>query len=103
MVIYEVNLSIDRDVYPEFKAWLNDHVKEMLQFSGFVQASILKPEEDEISDREKLTIQYQLESRADLETYFIEYAPKMREEGIKRFKDKFSATRRIFKVKDILK
>ena len=103
MIIYEVNLSIDKEIYSEYKLWLKEHVKEMLQFPGFIQASLLKQEEDEVSEQEKLTVQYQLEGRDYLEKYFIECAPKMREEGIKRFKDKFSATRRIFKVQDILK
>ena len=103
MIIYEVNLSIDRGIYAEYKSWLIEHVKEMLQFPGFIQASLLKQEQDDPSDQEKLTVQYQLEGRDDLEKYLIECAPKMREEGIKRFKDKFSATRRVFKVQDILK
>ena len=103
MIIYEVNLSIDRGIYDEYKSWLIEHVKEMLQFPGFIQASLLKQEQDDPSDQEKLTVQYQLESRDDLEKYLIECAPKMREEGIKRFKDKFSATRQVFKVQDILK
>lgn len=103
MVIYEVNLNIDKEIYSEFELWLSDHAKEMLQFPGFIQASILKPEQDEETGQEKLTIQYQLGNREDLEKYFIEFAPRMREEGIRRFKDKFSATRRVFKVQDILK
>lgn len=101
MVIYEVNLTINRAVYSEFTLWLKEHVNEMLQFPGFIQASIFKPEE-EISDQEKLTIQYQLESRADLERYFTDFAPRMREEGIKRFSDKFSASRGIFEVQEII-
>jgi len=100
MVIYEVNLSIDGDIYPEFKLWLKEHVNEMLQFPGFIQATLFKPEEDEVSDQEKITIQYQLENRAYLEKYFCEYASKMREKGIKRFNDKFTATRRILKVQE---
>ena len=102
MVIYEVNLSIDNGIYTEFRLWLKEHVNEMLQFPGFMQASILKPEIDEISAQEKLTIQYQLKNRDDLERYFTEFAAKMREEGLKRFSDKFSATRRVFAVEEII-
>jgi hypothetical protein len=102
MFIYEVNLTIDGDIFAEFKLWLREHVSEMLLFPGFIQASIFKLEQDEINDQEKLTIQYQLESRGDVERYFTEFAAKMREEGIKRFKDQFSATRRIFEVQEII-
>ena len=100
MVIYEVNLAIDVDIYPQFQLWLKKHAKEMLEFPGFIQASILKPENEQVSDREKLTVQYQLENRESLNVYFTEFAPKMREEGINLFKDKFSAERRIFEVQD---
>jgi len=102
MIYYEVNVSINKEIYSEFVLWLNEHVNEMLQFPGFIQASILVLEEAGIPDHEKLTIQYQIKSREDLETYFNKYAPRMREEGIKRFKDKFSASRRILKVQAIL-
>ncbi|MBI2786757.1 MAG: DUF4286 family protein, partial [Legionella longbeachae] len=95
MVIYEVNLVISGNIYPEFQLWLKKHVKEIVQIQGFVQASILKPENDKISDFEKLTVQYLLENREYLNVYFMEFAAKMREEGIKLFKDKFSADRRI--------
>lgn len=101
MVIYEVNLTINKAIYSKFTLWLKDHVNGMLQFPGFIQASIFKPEE-EISDQEKLTIQYQLECRADLERYFTEFAPRMRAEGIKRFNDNFTAARRIFEVQEII-
>ena len=100
MVIYEVNLVIDIDVYPQFQVWLKKHAEEMLQFPGFIQASILKPEKEEIPNQEKLTVQYQVEDRAALEIYFTEFAPKMRGDGISLFKDKFSAERSIFEVQD---
>lgn len=100
MVIYEVNLSIDKAIYPEFQLWLKDHAQEMLQFPGFIQAQILKPENEEIPGQDILTVQYQLENREALEVYFTEYAPKMRGDGLILFKDKFSAKRKIFEVVD---
>jgi len=102
MVIYEVNLSIDEEIYSEYLVWLKEHVQQMLQFPGFIQASFLKPEQEENAPQEKLTVQYQLESRDDLQKYFTEFAPKMREDGIRRFGNKFSAERRIFNVEEII-
>ena len=101
MIIYEVNLTIEVQIYAEFRLWLKEHVNEMLQFPGFIQASILKPEVEN-SDQEKLTVQYTLESRADLERYFSEFAAMMREKGIIRFNDKFKATRNIFEIESII-
>ncbi|WP_131795170.1 DUF4286 family protein [Fluoribacter gormanii] len=98
MVIYEVNLAIDGDIYPQFQLWLKKHVKEMLQLPGFIQAYILKPDNENTANPEKLTVQYQLENRESLNVYLTEFALKMREEGLKLFKDKFSAQRRVFEV-----
>ena len=103
MVIYEVNLDIDEAIYPEFILWLNSHIEEMLQLPGFMQASLLKQNSDEISGKVKVTVQYQLVDQDDLQRYFDEFAPKMREAGIQRFKDQFSTTRRTFEVQAILK
>lgn len=102
MVIYEVNLSIDEEIYSEYLVWLKEHVQQMLQFPGFIQASFFKPEQEDNASQEKLTVQYQLESRDDLQKYFTEFAPKMREDGIRRFGNKFSAERRIFNVQEII-
>ncbi len=98
MVIYEVNLAIDGDIYPQFQLWLKKHVKEMLQLPGFIQAHILKPESERTADQEELIVQYQLENREALDVYFAEFALKMREEGLNLFKDKFFAQRRVFEV-----
>lgn len=100
MVIYEVNLTIDADIYPQFQLWLKKHATEMLQFPGFIKACILKQEKEKNSGQEALTVQYQLENRDALETYFVQFAPGMREEGIKLFDNKFSAERRIFEVQE---
>ncbi len=102
MVIYEVNLCIDEEIYAEYLVWLKEHVQKMLQFPGFLQASFFKPEQECNAAQEKLTVQYQLESRDALEKYFTEFAPKMREDGIRRFGNKFSAERRIFHVQAVI-
>ena len=46
MVIYEVNLSINIDIYQDFDLWLKKHFKEILQLPGFIQACILKQEKN---------------------------------------------------------
>lgn len=102
MIIYEVNLMIDSEIYSQFQSWLSLHAKEMLGFPGFIQAIILKPETEQISDQEIVTIHYQLNDRAALERYLVEFAPKMREQGLALFKNKFSAQRRVFEVQEII-
>lgn len=103
MVIYEVNLTINSEIYPQFQLWLKKHAAEIIQFPGFIQAYILREEKEGISNRKQLTVQYLLDNRDTLEKYFIELAPKMREEGLSLFRNQFSAERKIFEVEDVIK
>lgn len=105
MVIYEVNLSIDNEIFGEYKAWLDPHILEMLELPGFLNATVLNQTMDASStDLQKhLTIQYQLESANDLQSYFDEHAASMRGDGVNRFEGRFSATRRTFEVQETIK
>ncbi|HAT1774096.1 DUF4286 family protein [Legionella pneumophila] len=102
MVIYEVNLTIEPEIFVQFQAWLKKHVAEIIQFPGFMQACILKQEKETKSAKEKLTVQYQLDNGDSLSRYLSELAPQMREDGIHLFQTKFSADRRIFEVQEII-
>lgn len=94
-LVYEVTLDIDAGAATEFDAWLKDHVREMLALPGFHDARILKPESPEAGS-ERRVVQYTLGSRAELDHYIAEHAPRMREDGVKRFGDKMKASRRVF-------
>lgn len=98
MVVYEVNLCLDQAIYPEFITWLEKHIDDMLKFPGFIQARLLKQTQDRDNKQEKLTVQYQIKTQHDLENYLTQFAPQMQAEGIQRFKNQFSATRRFFRV-----
>jgi len=103
MIIYEVNLLINQAIAHEFMPWLETHVKEMMTFQGFVQAQFLKQTTDLIDAKLQLTIQYSLESMQALDDYLANHAPKMRADGLEKFPDQFSATRRVFSVKSVVK
>ncbi|HEY4127685.1 MAG TPA: DUF4286 family protein [Gammaproteobacteria bacterium] len=94
-LVYEVTLDIDAGAVSEFDAWLKDHVREMLALPGFHDARILKPESTEAGS-ERRVVQYTLGSRAELDHYLAEHAPRMRADGVQRFGDKMKASRRIF-------
>jgi len=98
MIIYEVNLSIELELESAFIPWLKGHIKEMLSFKGFTSASLLKDVED-IATSENWVVQYKVESRMELENYFDNHAKEMRQAGLDRFCDGFSATRRILSIK----
>lgn len=93
-IIYEVNLSPDPSIEAEFDEWLEHHVEEMLELPGFIGATIHRAEES--ADAVPLrSVQYRLQSRAALADYLKEHAARMRADGVQRFGDRFTATRRI--------
>lgn len=95
MVIYEVNLSIDKAIVDDFGKWLSGHIVEMLEFDGFVSADLLYVQQDDNLERANWCVQYHVRSEADLTDYFENHAKKMRNDGVARFNSHFSASRRI--------
>eukprot|EP00928_Gymnodinium_smaydae_P021034 TRINITY_DN18167_c0_g1_i1.p2 TRINITY_DN18167_c0_g1~~TRINITY_DN18167_c0_g1_i1.p2 ORF type:complete len:174 (+),score=52.09 TRINITY_DN18167_c0_g1_i1:145-666(+) len=102
-VIYEVNLKFrDKDTYAEFTDWLrSQHIGDVLQSEGFVSAEMFDlPKEvgassDVASAPPDVTVHYRVQRYEDLERYFEERAPQMRQDGIDRFAGRFEASRRI--------
>ena len=82
MIIYEVNLTIKKDIVTDFLNWLDNHIIEMLEFKGFVNSSKLK-----ISEL-AYCVQYSVDSIEDLNHYFDNYAEKMRNDGLNEFGNK---------------
>lgn len=99
-LIYEVTLTIERDIVDSFDGWLANHVEEMLAIPGFISASVFALDDDDDGNARRVT-QYFLESENHLESYLDERAAEMRQSGIDRFGDQFAATRRILRETDI--
>ena len=97
MVVYEVNLQVDAAIEPEYRAWLAEHVREMLALPGFVDAAVYDVREPVEPGRIGWCVHYRLRDAAALEAYLREHAPRMREAGITRFGNRFSATRRVLR------
>jgi hypothetical protein len=95
-VIYEVNLDLDAAIAGDYRHWLEAHVRELLALPGFEAARILEVCEPlPAAGRVGLCVQYTLRDRAALEAYFRDHAPRLRAQGLARFADRFSASRRV--------
>lgn len=94
MIIYEVTLQIDETIREAYMAWLGAHIEEMGHFDGFEGGELEEAEEAE-PGRFCLVVRYPVRDREALETYFHSGAAAMRKDGLRRFPDQFSATRRI--------
>lgn len=94
MVIYEVNVEVNCEIFADYYRWLLDHVKVMLTFPGFMQAEIGLIDDSQIECK-KLRVSYLIDSFGHLQQYLNHYAPSMRQQGVTKFGEHFSATRRI--------
>jgi hypothetical protein len=96
MIIYEVNCTIDADVFADFYQWLTLHVQKILCFDGFQHADLAEQHDDSLPKHKKyLTIYYHINTQADLDHYLTHHATAMRDDGIKRFPHQFTASRRV--------
>lgn len=94
-IIYEVNLSVQPEIEAEYRAWLVDHIGEILALPGFIGAQSFDVQQDASISTIAICVQYRLESQAALDDYLQQHAPRLRADGITKFGDRFSATRRV--------
>lgn len=96
MVIYEVNLAVDADIADAYAAWLAPHIEEVLAVEGFTSADWWVEDDDSRqTERVRWCVQYRVESRDALATYFRDHAERLRDDGLARFGGRFEASRRI--------
>lgn len=101
-VVYEVHLSVDREIAEAYANWLGPHIAEMLCLDGFMGAEWFDVEPETIeTDRVQWCVQYRLTSREALQVYFEEQATRLRSEGLTRFAGRFEATRRVLLAHDL--
>lgn len=98
MILYEVNLKIQKDIIADYDKWLHAHIAEILQIDGFEKASWWKEVESK-DEKVTYTIHYFLKDKTAMNSYLKNHAPRLRQEGIDKFGGKFEATRRIFELK----
>ncbi|HYE57821.1 MAG TPA: DUF4286 family protein [Rhodothermales bacterium] len=96
MVLYEVSIRVAPDVAAAYRDWLAAHVSQMLTFEGFEQASVYEDDPDP-DGALRLVVHYHVRDAAALDRYLTEDAPRMRADGVARFGDRFTATRRVLR------
>ncbi|MFC0676592.1 DUF4286 family protein [Lysobacter korlensis] len=96
MIVYEVNVEVERELRDDYLAWLRPHIDEICALDGFTGASCFELREPPPSaGRVGFCVQYRLVDAAALEAYLRDHAPRLRADGVARFGDRFSANRRV--------
>jgi len=101
-VIYEVTADVDASIIAELDTWLTQHVHDMLQLPGFLDAKILRPQMQPATiqggTKIQRVIQYTLENQKDLDLYFQEHAARMRNQATARFGERLRTSRRVLDI-----
>ncbi|MFY0482815.1 DUF4286 family protein [Flavobacterium sp. PLA-1-15] len=94
MIIYNVTINIHESVHDQWLNWMQQkHINEMLATGKFSSAKIVKVLIEEEMGGTTYSVQYTTDSKATLERYYEEDAPRLREEGQRLFGDKMLAFR----------
>ncbi len=94
MIIYNVTTNIHESVHNQWLKWMQEkHIPEILATKKFSTARLVKVLIEEEMGGTTYSVQYTTDSKATLEKYYQEDAPKLREEALQMFGDKMLAFR----------
>lgn len=98
MIHYEVELEVDRAIAEDYLRWLRPHMQEILALPGFLGTELLEEVDTAPGARRRFCARYRLRDDDALQRYLREDAPRLREDGLRRFGTQFSARRRVLRA-----
>lgn len=98
MIVYNVTLSVDRDLVDEWLAWMkNEHIPEVLATGLFLDSRIYKVLADD-EGSVSFAVQYTCADMATYERYRDEHAPRLQQHMRQRYGDRIAAFRTLLEV-----
>ena len=99
MIIYNVTVKLDNDIEDTWVRWmLDEHIPELMKTGLFTDARLCRLLEQDEAEGATYTAQYFCKSITEYNTYISEHAQMMREQGFKKFGNKFLAFRTVMEV-----
>jgi hypothetical protein len=94
MYIYNVTTNIDESVHDEWLQWMKEiHIPDVLATGKFLNAKISKVLVEEEMGGITYSVQFTTLNKETLEKYYAEDAPRLREDALKLFPNKFVSFR----------
>lgn len=101
MILYNVTVNIEKDVEDEWLAWMKgDHIPKVLATGQFLDYKIYRLIGEIPNNGTTYSIQYFASSMKQIDTYLTNFATKLRDEHIQKFKDKHVAFRTVLELVD---
>lgn len=95
MLIYEVNIEIEPEIYTQYSEWIGPHAQEVIAHKGFQHVDIFETKSD--VGKPLFVCHYWLDNQESLDAYLRDYAPKLRADADKKFGRKIKGVRRVLK------
>ncbi len=101
MLLYNVTITIDKDVHPEWLRWMREtHIPDVLATGMFSSYRLCRLLGHEHEDSEIFTVQCRVKDMALLMRYQQEFAPELQRQHRERFEGKFAAFRTVMEIEE---
>jgi hypothetical protein len=98
MYIYNVTVNIEDDIHDEWLAWMKEtHIPDVMGTGMFLGNKMLEVMVDGENGR-TYSIQYEVKDMETLALYQEVYAPKLQQEHIDKFENKFVSFRTLLRL-----
>ena len=99
MIIYNVTISIDKDVENHWLDWMkNTHIPDVMQKELFIDCKISRVLEEAVAGGHTYAIAYSCKNMHDYEKYHNKFASKLQAEHRNKFAGRFVAYRTLLEV-----
>lgn len=99
MIIYNVTIKPAWEIHEAWLEWMTkEHIPEMIATGLFFRHQLVRLLEIDDNDGPTYAIQYYSRNKPDYDQYIREYAPIMREKGVKLWGDRFVSFRTLMQV-----
>ena len=99
MIIYNVTISIDKDVENHWLDWMkNTHIPDVMKKELFIDCKISRVLEEAVVGGNTYAIAYSCKNMHDYEKYHNKFASKLQAEHSNKFAGRFVAYRTLLEV-----
>lgn len=101
MLLYNVTITIDLDVYQDWERWMRaSHIPDVMSTGMFLSYRMCRLVGHEHTDSEIFTVQYLVKDMAHLVRYQNEFAPELQNQHRERYDGKYAVFRSLMELVD---
>ncbi len=99
MIIYNVTINVDKDIYPEWLQWMKQvHIPEVMATGCFHEYKICKLLGGDEETGLNIAVQYTAPDMMHYERYKNEFATALQQKTTLKYRDKLAAFRTLLEV-----